>query len=73
MIIERPTHEIIIAVPDCKYLAAVEALYGSEDGDTVRYVRFGTVGFEDSMYMYPDEFNGLRHLLDEVEAYLKKS
>jgi hypothetical protein len=72
MVIDRPTHETIIAVEDCKYLAAIEALYGSEDHDTVRYIRFGTVGFEESVCMYPDEFNGFRHLLDEVESYLNQ-
>ena len=71
MIVDRPTHEVIIAVPDCKYLAAIEALYGSEDHDTCRYIRFGVVGYADGVSLYPDEIDGLRHLLDEVEAYLK--
>lgn len=71
MIIERPTHEVIIAVPDCNYLAAIEALYGSEDDDTCRRIRFGVVGSSDSVDLYPDQIAGFRHLLDEVEKYFK--
>ena len=72
MIIERPSRETIIATADCKYIAAVEALYGSEEADAIRYVRFGEVGFNDAINMYPDEFDAFRELLNEVEAYLKK-
>lgn len=72
MIIERTSHETIIAIPDCKYIAAVEALYGSEESDAIRYVRFGDVGYNDAINLYPDEFDGFRELLDEVEAYLKR-
>lgn len=71
MILERPSHETIIATPNCKYVAAVEALYGSEESDAIRYVRFGEVGFKEPIHLYPDEFDGFRDLLDEVEAYLK--
>lgn len=73
MIIERPQHETIISVPSCKYLAAVESLYGSEDIDAfhARYVRFGDVGFNDAIHLYPDEFDTFRELLAEVEAYLR--
>lgn len=60
MIIERPMHEVIIAVPECKYLAAVEALYGSEDHDTVRYIRFGVVGYEDGVESYLEANNVAR-------------
>lgn len=73
MIIERLSHETIIVTPDCKYIAAVEALYGSEESDAIRYVRFGDVGFNDAINLYPDEFDAFRGLLDEVEAYLKQS
>lgn len=72
MIIERPTHETIIAVPDCAYIAAIEALYGSDDRDTCRYIRFGSVGYSDAVSLYPDDINGFRHLLDEVEAYCRQ-
>ena len=72
MIIERPSHETIIVTPNCKYIASVEVLYGSEESDAMRYVRFGDVGFNDAINLYPDEFDSFRELLDEVEAYLKK-
>jgi len=72
MIIERPSYETIIATADCKYIAAVEALYGSEESNAIRYVRFGDVGYNDAINLYPDEFDSFRALLDEVEAYLKK-
>jgi len=72
MIIERPSHETVIGVANCKYLAAVDVLYGSEESDTMRYVRFGDVGYNDAINLYPDEFDSFRALLDEVEAYLKK-
>ncbi len=71
-IIERTSHETIIATADCKYIAAVEVLYGSEEADAIRYVRFGDVGYNDVINLYPDEFDGFRELLNEVEAYLKK-
>lgn len=72
MIIERTSHETIIATTDCKYIAAIEMLFGSEEADALRYARFGDVGFGDAIHLYPDEFDGFRELLDEVEAYLKK-
>lgn len=72
MIIERPSHETIIATADCKYVAAVEVLYGSEDHDALRSVRIGEIGFNDAIQLYPDEFDGFRELLNEVEMYLKK-
>jgi len=68
MIIERTFHETIIAIPDCKYIAAVEVLHGSEESDTMRYVRFGDVGYNDAINLYPDEFDWFRALLDEVES-----
>lgn len=73
MIIERPSHETIIVTPNCKYIASVEVLYGSEESDVLCYVRFGEVGFSDEINLYPDEFDAFRRLLDEVEAYLKQS
>ena len=71
MIIERPSHETIIATADCKYVSAVEALYGSEEADAIRYVRFGDVGYNDAINLYPDEFDAFRELLNEVETYLR--
>ena len=72
MIIERTSHETIIATTDCKYIAAIEMLFGSEEADALRYARFGDVGFNDALNLYPDEFDAFRRLLDEVESYLKK-
>ena len=73
MILERSSHETLIAVPDCMYIAAIEAVYGSEGDDveaSSRYIRFGAVGYSEPMNLYPDQIEGLRHLLDEVEKYL---
>jgi len=72
MIIERTSHETIIATTDCKYIAAIEMLFGSEEADALRYARFGDVGFGDALNLYLDEFDAFRRLLDEVESYLKK-
>ena len=72
MIIERTSHETIIATTDCKYIAAIEMSFGSEEADALRYARFGDVGFSDALNLYIDEFDAFRELLDEVESYLKK-
>ena len=71
-IIERASHETIIATAECRYVAAVDKLYGSEGFASLRSVRFGDVGLNDAINLYPDEFDAFRELLNEVETYLKK-
>lgn len=71
MIIERTSHETIITTADCKYIAVVEAFYGSEKYDPNRSVRFGEVGFNNAICLYLDEFDAFRELLNEVETYLR--
>jgi hypothetical protein len=71
MIIERPGYDTIIGVEDFGRLASIEEHYTGDN--SLCYIRIGHVGLEDSIMLYPDQFSGLRRLLDEVEAYLEKT